>query len=121
MKKKTAIAVTGVLVILTGLVGCGGNDTEENGSVQVQEELNIEESDTDQEDARKQLLEEEKKMIDTAVPVQKGTHIAVVSKSISGEFWDLVKLGMEDAVASVNEIYGFEKNEECIGEIEIRI
>lgn len=117
MKRKTAMAVAGMLVMLTGLAGCGGNDTEEKGSVQIQEEIiveepAIEEADASDFDKEELILEEEKKMIDTEVPVQPGTYIAVVSKSVDGEFWDLVKKGMEDAVASVNEMYEFEKAEE---------
>ena len=40
-------------------------------------------------------------------PVQPGARIAVVSKSVKGEFWKLVKKGMKDAVADANEALGF--------------
>ena len=40
-------------------------------------------------------------------PVQPGARIAVVSKSVKGEFWKLVKKGMKDAVTDANEAYGF--------------
>ena len=33
--------------------------------------------------------------IDTSVEIQAGSRVAVVSKSTSGEFWGLVKKGME--------------------------
>lgn len=62
--------------------------------------------------AREILLEEERQMIDTDIPLYGGAHIAIVSKSADGEFWGLVKQGMEDAVAAVNEMYGFSKEEE---------
>lgn len=43
--------------------------------------------------------------IDTSIPIEKGARIAVVVKSTSGEFWENIKQGMEDAVASLNEAY----------------
>lgn len=60
--------------------------------------------------ARESLIEEEKQMIDTSVRILEGAHIAVVSKSTDGEFWKLIKEGMEDAVTAVNEAYAFEKD-----------
>ena len=50
--------------------------------------------------------------IDTSVELQAGSRVAVVSKSTSGEFWGLVKKGMEQAIADVNEAYGFKKEDQ---------
>ena len=50
--------------------------------------------------------------IDTTVKVRPGSRIAVVSKSTSGQYWDLLRKGMEDAVSDVNEAYGFQKGEQ---------
>ncbi len=57
------------------------------------------------EEAEEEALAE---MIDTDVPIEKGTRIAVVAKSTVGEFWDNIKQGMEDAVSGLNEAYGLE-------------
>ena len=45
------------------------------------------------------------------INILQATYEAVVSKSTSGEFWGLVKKGMEQAIADVNEAYGFKKEE----------
>lgn len=50
--------------------------------------------------------------IDTSIPVIPGSRIAVVSKSVNGEYWKSVKDGMEAAVKDINEVYGFSKDEE---------
>ena len=50
--------------------------------------------------------------IDTSVELQAGSRVAVVSKSTSGEFWGLVKKGMEQAIADVNEAYCFKKEDQ---------
>lgn len=50
--------------------------------------------------------------IDTSIPVIPGSRIAVVSKSVNGEYWKSVKDGMEAAVKDINEAYGFSKDEE---------
>ena len=55
---------------------------------------------------------EESTEIDTNVEIQAGARVAVVSKSTSGEFWSLVKRGMEQAIADVNEAYGFQKDDQ---------
>ena len=50
--------------------------------------------------------------IDTSVKIEAGSRIAVVSKSTQGEYWKLVKKGMEEAVKAINEAYGFKKDEQ---------
>ena len=50
--------------------------------------------------------------IDTTADVMSGARIAVVSKCASGQYWDLLRTGMEDAVRDVNEAYGFQKDEQ---------
>lgn len=56
--------------------------------------------------------EEYTSLIDTSVSVVPGSRIAVVSKNVKGEFWDLVKEGMEDAIKDINEAYGFGSDDE---------
>ena len=140
MMKKTAMAAAGMFLMIGILSGCRGNITEEKNLEQIQEmhtedqweDPAYEEGDTEtdedsdtmgsekdmekvqeemKETARRLLLEEERQMIDTDIPLQGGAHIAVVSKSTGGEFWGLVQQGMEDAVAVVNELYGFSKED----------
>lgn len=50
--------------------------------------------------------------INTDIPIQPGARIAVVSKNTKGQFWDLVRSGMQDALTAVNEAYGFGKGEQ---------
>ena len=58
--------------------------------------------------AEEETAEERASQIDTSVPVQAGSRIAAVSKNVNGEFWDLIRQGMEDAVEDINTAYGFE-------------
>ena len=58
--------------------------------------------------AEEETAEDRASQIDTSVPVQAGSRIAAVSKNVNGEFWDLIRQGMEDAVEDINTAYGFE-------------
>lgn len=49
--------------------------------------------------------------IDTSVEVQPGMRIAVVSKSKKGQFWSMLRQGMEAGVAAVNEAYQLKKGD----------
>jgi ribose transport system substrate-binding protein len=49
--------------------------------------------------------------INTSVAVTPGTRIAVVSKSTKGQFWTMIRQGMDAAIDAVNESYGFTKSE----------
>lgn len=49
--------------------------------------------------------------IDTSVSVQPGMRIAVVSKSKKGQFWTMIRQGMEAGIAAVNESYQFKKGD----------
>ena len=50
--------------------------------------------------------------IDTDVKIEAGSRIAVVSKSVKGEYWKMVKKGMEEAVKAINDAYGFKKDDQ---------
>ena len=50
--------------------------------------------------------------IDTSAPVTAGSRIAVVSKSVDGEFWKAIRTGMEDAVKDVNAAYGYTSDDQ---------
>lgn len=45
--------------------------------------------------------------IDTAIPIEKGTKIAVVVKSVDRSYWAALKKIMKEAVDKINEAYGF--------------
>lgn len=47
--------------------------------------------------------------IDTSIPVQSGMRVAVVSKTTKGQFWTMVRQGMDAAINAVNESYGYSK------------
>ena len=49
--------------------------------------------------------------IDTTITLGVGSRIAVVSKAIDGEYWKLVRQGMEDAVKDINTAYDFSSDE----------
>ena len=58
--------------------------------------------------AEEETAEDRASQIDISVPVQAGSRVAAVSKNVNGEFWDLIRQGMEDAVEDINTAYGFE-------------
>jgi ribose transport system substrate-binding protein len=49
--------------------------------------------------------------IDTSVAIEPGMRIAVVSKSTKGQFWNMVREGMESAINAINEAYGLQKDD----------
>ncbi|MBR2764369.1 MAG: substrate-binding domain-containing protein [Blautia sp.] len=50
--------------------------------------------------------------IDTNIRIHPGSRIAVVSKTVKGEFWSLVQKGMKQAIKDINDAYGFSKDEQ---------
>ena len=50
--------------------------------------------------------------IDTSVPVTAGSRIAVVSKNVKGEFWDMVHSGMNSAVKDLNTAFGLKGDDQ---------
>ena len=50
--------------------------------------------------------------IDTDIKIHAGSRIAVVSKCVKGEYWKMVKKGMEDAVKEINKAYGYKKDDQ---------
>lgn len=106
--KKTAVASAAVLTALTMLAGCQKEAVEQVIAPLVAD---------DQDTAQTTEMEETEETpdipeIDTSVQIEPGTRIAVVSKSTKGQFWSLVRKGMEAAVQSVNVAYGYEKDEQ---------
>lgn len=101
--RKAAVATAGVLVVSVILSGCRKEVVEEAIQPLVAEVLEEEETEAEETETKESLLK-----IDTELSIQAGARIAVVSKGTSGEFWDRVHAGMEEAVKKVNEAYGFE-------------
>lgn len=107
--RKSAITAAGMLAAFCTLAGCDKAAVEETIQPLVADA--IEEADSEAE-----AVEEKEEIsmipeIDTDVQIHPGARIAVVSKSTKGEFWDMVKNGMQAAVDTVNEAYGFGKDE----------
>ena len=108
--KRAAVAAIGLMTGLTMRTGCSKAEVEETIQPLVADA--IEETDSEAEAVEEQdespLIPE----IDTSVKIEAGSRIAVVSKSTQGEYWKLVKKGMEEAVKAINEAYGFKKDEQ---------
>ena len=113
--KKAAIAV----LFFAGAVVAAGESGKMSGfgnfisDVQAEDELS--ESDKDQ----KEIIEESDTTeedrvaaIDTSITLGAGSRIAVVSKATDGEYWKLVRQGMEDAVKDINKAYEFSSDDE---------
>ena len=105
--KRAAIAAAGIFAVSVILSGCRKEQVEEAIQPLVADVLEGEETESAEQVEDPQVLPE----IDTNVPIQAGARIAVVSKCTKGEFWDLVRSGMESAVSEVNDAYGFSKDE----------
>ena len=105
--RKVAVIPAVLLTMLCTLTGCKKEEVEKVIAPLVADVQTTEDSQTAQEESDPVIPE-----IDTSVEIQPGARVAVVSKSTSGEFWSLVKKGMEQAVSDVNEAYGFGKDEQ---------
>ena len=108
--KRAAVAAIGLVTGLTMLTGCSRAEVEETIQPLVADA--IEETDSEAEAVDEQdespLIPE----IDTDVKIEAGSRIAVVSKATKGEYWKMVKKGMEEAVKAINEAYGFKKDDQ---------
>lgn len=108
--KRAAVAAIGLMTGLTMLTGCSKAEVEETIQPLVADA--IEEADSEAEAVDEQdespLIPE----IDTDVKIEAGSRIAVVSKSVKGEYWKMVKKGMEEAVKAINDAYGFKKDDQ---------
>ena len=105
--KKVAVIPAFVLAALCTFTGCKKEEVEKVIAPLVSDGQTTESTEEAQEE-KDPLIPE----IDTSVELQAGSRVAVVSKGTSGEFWGLVKKGMEQAIADVNEAYGFKKEDQ---------
>ena len=99
--RKAAVTAMSLLAVLTTLTGCSRAEVEETIQPLVADAI----EETDSQAEAVEGLQESPLIpeIDTSVQIAAGSRIAVVSKTTKGEYWKLVKKGMEDAVAAVNE------------------
>lgn len=108
--KRAAAAAISLITGLAMLTGCSKAEVEETIQPLVADA--IEESDSEAEAVKEEdespLIPE----IDTDVKIHAGSRIAVVSKCVKGEYWKMVKKGMEDAVKEINNAYGYKKDDQ---------
>lgn len=107
-----AVAVAG----RTGIMGGFGNfvaDVQAEDEVPDNDEAqNKSEEETTTEESGDEAQEEDRvSKIDTTITLGAGSRIAVVSKATDGEYWKLVRQGMEDAVKDINTAYSFTGDE----------
>ena len=108
MRKAAAagIILAGIILVAGGLDRKGGSDIFV-ADVQANDETTQKE-----EENRSSEETELETQIDTSAPVTAGSRIAVVSKSVDGEFWKAIRTGMEDAVNDVNAAYGYTSDDQ---------
>ena len=108
--KRAAAAAISLMTGLAMLTGCSRAEVEETIQPLVADA--IEESDSEAEAVKEEdespLIPE----IDTDIKIHAGSRIAVVSKCVKGEYWKMVKKGMEDAVKEINKAYGYKKDDQ---------
>lgn len=114
--KKAAV----VVLLLAGAVAVAGGTDIMGGFGNFVADVQAEDELPDNDEAQEELAaspEEEPEadrvsQIDTTITLGAGSRIAVVSKATAGEYWKLVRQGMEDAVKDINTAYSFSSDEE---------
>ena len=104
MRKAAAagIILAGIILVAGGLDRKGGSDNFV-ADVQANDET------TQKEEENRSSEETE---LETQIDTSAGSRIAVVSKSVDGEFWKAIRTGMEDAVKDVNAAYGYTSDDQ---------
>lgn len=112
--KKAAVAVLFLAgaVIVAGGSGKIGGFTHLIADVQAEDDLQdgteVPEHEISAAEADNEETEEDRaSKIDTTITLGAGSRIAVVSKATDGEYWKLVRQGMEAAVKDINTAYDF--------------
>ena len=114
--KRAAAAAISLMTGLAMLTGCSRAEVEETIQPLVADA--IEETDSEAEAVEEQdespLIPEidTSVKIETDIKIHAGSRIAVVSKCVKGEYWKMVKKGMEDAVKEINKAYGYKKDDQ---------
>lgn len=112
--KKAAVAVlflAGAILVAGGSGKIGGfthliadvqaEDDLQDGTEVPEHEISAAEADDEETE------EDRASKIDTTITLGAGSRIAVVSKATDGEYWKLVRRGMEAAVKDINTAYDF--------------
>lgn len=112
--KKAAVAVlflAGAVIVAGGSGKIGGfthliadvqaEDDLQDGTEVTEHEISAAEADAEETE------EDRASKIDTTITLGAGSRIAVVSKATDGEYWKLVRQGMEAAVKDINTAYDF--------------
>lgn len=112
--KKAAVAVlflAGAVIVAGGSGKIGGfthliadvraEDDLQDGTEVPEQEISAAEADDEETE------EDRASKIDTTITLGAGSRIAVVSKATGGEYWKLVRQGMEAAVKDINTAYDF--------------
>ena len=112
--KKAAVAVLFLAgaVLVAGGSGKIGGFTHLIADVQAEDDLQdgteVPEHEISAAEADDEETEEDRaSKIDTTITLGAGSRIAVVSKATDGEYWKLVRQGMEAAVKDINTAYDF--------------
>ena len=112
--KKAAVAVLFLAgaVLVAGGSGKIGGFTHLIADVQAEDDLQdgteVPEHERSAAEADDEETEEDRaSKIDTTITLGAGSRIAVVSKATDGEYWKLVRQGMEAAVKDINTAYDF--------------
>ena len=108
MRKRIAAVCLAAVMALT-YTGCSqsvSGETHEVVSEAVQEETK--EGDAQVTNVPENTEETEAPKLDLSIPVEKGSRIAVVAKSLKSDYWKKIREGMRDAVDQINETYGYE-------------
>ena len=108
--KRAAAAAISLMTGLAMLTGCSRAEVEETIQPLVADA--IEESDSEAEAVKEEDESPLIPAIDTDIKIHAGSRIAVVSKCVKGEYWKMVKKGMEDAVKEINKAYGYKKDDQ---------
>lgn len=113
--KKAAV----VMLLAAGVLWTAGRSGKLNSVGNFVADVHAEnetERGSDQEDTAETFIEnaveDRSAEIDTSITIGAGSRIAVVSKAVDGEFWKLVRQGMEDAVKDVNKAYDLTSDDE---------
>ena len=100
-------------IILAGIILVAGGFDRKGGSDNFVADVQANDETTQKEEENRSSEETElETQIDTSAPVTAGSRIAVVSKSVDGEFWKAIRTGMEDAVKDVNAAYGYTSDDQ---------
>ena len=103
----------GAAFLLAGAVLVAGGIDKESGLNNFVADVQAdEEKDSVTENGQEGTEEEETSRVDTTIPVEAGSRIAVVSKCVDGEYWKIIRKGMEAAVKDINTAFDFKGDDE---------